>query len=321
VSEESRPPVVAIVGPTAVGKTELALRLAHSFHLEVVSADSRQIYRGMDIGTAKPGPAERSRVPHHLVDVLEPDRTLTLAEYQELACAAIDDIFARGKLPLIVGGTGLYVRAVIENWLIPRVAPDLELRDQLEAEAREDGGGRLYRRLQQVDPAAAARIHPRNVRRVIRALEVYLVSGRPISHQQRRGVPRYDAFVLGLSAPRPVLYLRADERVDRMIGGGLVEETRALLAAGYSADSPALSGLGYKQVIGYLRGEYDLGEAVRRIKTGTHRYIRQQYTWFRPDDERIHWLTQPVATPVAAVAILTHLGEQGDAYVRRGGCD
>ncbi|MGQ9552665.1 MAG: tRNA (adenosine(37)-N6)-dimethylallyltransferase MiaA [Anaerolineae bacterium] len=288
------PRLVAIVGPTAIGKTDLALRLADCIDIEVVSADSRQIYRGMDIGTAKPTAEEQQRLPHHLLDVVDPDQTLTLAEYQELAYQAIDSIVARGKLPLLVGGSGLYVWAVIENWRIPRVPPQVELRQRLEQQAAQLGAAQLHRQLTEVDPVAAANIHPHNIRRVIRALEVYYTSGEPISRQQQRGDLRYRTLIIGLTAERHWLYARADERVEDMLRRGLIEETQRLLLAGYSAQAPAMSGLGYRQIVASLRGEYPLSEAVRRIKTGTHRFIRQQYTWFRNDDTRIHWQHQPV---------------------------
>jgi tRNA dimethylallyltransferase len=296
VDSAALPPLVVIVGPTAVGKTALVLDLAAHLSLEVISADSRQIYRYMDIGTAKPTPAEMQRVPHHLVDVVDPDQTLTMAEYQEMAYEAIDGVLARGRLPFLVGGTGLYVWAVVENWQIPRVAPQPELRRRLEEEAARYGAEQLHRRLAQVDPEAAAAIHPNNVRRVIRALEVFEASGVPISRQQRRGTPRYRCLLVGLTAPREDLYRRADDRVDAMIEAGLVEETRRLLEAGYGPELPAMSGLGYRQIAEYLAGKYDLNEAVRRIKTSTHRFIRQQYTWFRLDDPRIRWFEQPVST-------------------------
>ena len=286
---EIQPSLVVIVGPTAVGKTRLALRLAGELGAEIVSADSRQVYRGMDIGTDKPTVEERQRVPHHLVDIVDPDEEFTLARYQDMAYAAIDDVLARGRVPLLVGGTGLYIKAVVEGWSIPRVRPNEALRTELYREAEVKGGVALHARLRQVDPVAAEKIDPRNVRRVIRALEVYLEAGRPISELQRRRPPPYRVLQIGLTIERAALYQRTDQRVDRMIETGLVEEVRGLVEQGYGYDLPAMSGLGYRQVGSYLRGEISLEEAIRLIKRDTRRFVRQQYNWFRLDDEGIRW--------------------------------
>jgi len=282
-------PLVAIVGPTAVGKTALALRLADELPVEVVSADSRQVYRYMDIGTAKPTVEERLRVRHHLLDVVEPDETFTLAQYQELAYAAIDDIQRRGRLPLLVGGTGLYVKAVLEGLSIPRVKPDHRLREQLYAEAAAKGYETLHRRLHELDPVAAERIDARNVRRVVRALEVCYLVGKPISSLQRASPPPYRILRIGLTMPRHLLYRRIDERVERMLAAGLVEEVRSLVERGYDYHLPAMSGLGYRQIGMYLRGEVSLEEAVALIKRQTRRFVRQQANWFRKDDPSIVW--------------------------------
>ena len=209
---QSQSSLVVIVGPTAVGKTRLALRLAVDLGAEIVSADSRQIYRGMDIGTDKPTPEERQRVLHHLVDIVDPDEEFTLARYQDTAYAAIDDVLARGRVPLLVGGTGLYIKAVVEGWSIPRVRPNEALRTELYREAEVKGGEALHARLHQVDPAAAEKIDPRNVRRVIRALEVYLETGRPISELQRRRPPPYRVLQIGLTMERAALYQCIDQR-------------------------------------------------------------------------------------------------------------
>jgi len=286
---EAQSPLVVIVGPTAVGKTHLALRLAGEVGAEIVSADSRQVYRGMDVGTDKPTAEERQRVPHHLVDIVNPDEEFTLARYQDLAYAAIDDVLARGKVPFLVGGTGLYTKAVMEGWNIPRVRPNEALRTELYQEAEVKGGEALHARLHQVDPVAAEKIDPRNVRRVIRALEVYLETGRPISELQRRRPPPYRVLRIGLTMERAALYWRIDQRVDRMIKRGLVEEVRGLVEQGYGYELPAMSGLGYRQIGCYLRGEISLEEAIRLIKRDTRRFVRQQYNWFRLDDEGIRW--------------------------------
>jgi tRNA dimethylallyltransferase len=306
---EAQSPLVVIVGPTAVGKTRLALRLAGELGAEIVSADSRQVYRGMDIGTDKPTAEERQRVPHHLVDIVDPDEKLTLARYQDMAYAAIEDVLARGKVPLLVGGTGLYIKAVVEGWSIPRVKPNEALRAELVREAEVKGEEALHARLRQVDPVAAEKIDPRNVRRVIRALEVYLETGEPISELQRRKPPPYRILQIGLTMDRVALYQRIDQRVDRMIERGLVEEVRGLMEQGYGRELPAMSGLGYRQIGCYLRGEISLAEAIRLIKRDTRRFVRQQYNWFRLDDERIHWF-QALDDPYERVkgVILQFLG-------------
>jgi tRNA dimethylallyltransferase len=277
-------PLIAILGPTAVGKTALSVRLAEEFRGEIVSADSRQVYRGMDIGTAKPTADEQHRVRHHLLDVVDPDETFTLSEYQHHAYAAIADIHARGRVPFLVGGSGLYVRAVLEGLTIPRVAPDHARRKELE---REDVAA-LYARLRQIDPVAAEKIDPRNKRRVIRAIEVCETTGKPISAQQKRVEPNYRVLRIGLTLPREELYRRINARVDQMIAAGLIDEVRGLLDR-YSADVPAMSGLGYRQIEIYLRGSVALDEAVRLLKRDTRRFVHHQYSWFRLDDARICW--------------------------------
>jgi tRNA dimethylallyltransferase len=308
-------PLLALVGPTATGKTALALalaeRLSHSIGVEVVSADSRQIYRLMDIATAKPTAAQRALVTHHLLNRVWPDESFTLAEYQAAASAAIADIWARGKLPLLVGGTGLYVRAVVDGLAIPEVAPQPELRAELEAVAATDGAQALHARLAALDPAAAAHMDTRgnagNVRRLVRALEVCIVSGQPFSAQQRcRPVP-YRPLLVGLNMERAALYARADARVDTMLESGLVAETEALIARGYGWHLPAMSSLGYRELGAYLRAELALLEAVTRFKLATHKYIRRQLTWFRPDG-RITWFdaaqtSATLAEKVAAMAL------------------
>ncbi len=285
----TRNPLLAIVGPTAVGKTSLSLHLAEVLDGEIVSADSRLFYRGMDVGTAKPTPEERARAPHHLIDIAAPDETVGLAEFQEQAYAAIDDIHARGRLPLLVGGTGQYVRAVVEGWSIPRVPPDPGLRARLEAQAEREGAGALHDRLARLDPVAARRIHPHNVRRVIRALEVCLVTERPISEQQGRRPPPYHILQIGLTMERKALYARADRRTEAMMSTGLAGEVRRLVEAGYGWDLPAMSGLGYVQFKPYFEGASSLEQVAAEIKRATHSFIRRQYNWFSLDDPAIHW--------------------------------
>ena len=283
--------LIAIVGPTAVGKSALAIHLAQVFGGEIVSADSRQVFHGMDIGTAKPNPEERELVPHHLIDVVEPDQDFTLALYQQMATRAIKDIERRGRLALLVGGSGLYVRALLGGFRIPHVSPDAELRRSLEQKAAEEGYMALHEELKGVDPTAAKRIDPRNVRRVIRALEVFRAIGLPFSQLQGSSpfLPNYRTITIGLTTSRGDLYRRIDSRVDTMLEQGLVKEVELLLEQGYSLDLPAMSGLGYKQIGQYLKGELNLAEAVQKIKNETHRFARHQYAWFRLNDEAIQW--------------------------------
>jgi tRNA dimethylallyltransferase len=244
----------------------------------------------MDIGTAKATAEERAAVPHHLLDLCEPSETLTLAEFQELAYAAIETITARGRLPFLVGGTGLYVRAVAEGYGIPRVPPDETLRAELFAFAGEHGHEALHARLAEVDPESAAAIDSRNVRRVARALEVYQHSGIPISVLQRKEPPPYRVLQIGLSREREVLYERVDRRIQSMLEEGLVEEVRRLLEAGVPPESESLSGLGYRETVAFLRGEIDSPEALAaEIGRNTRRFIRTQGNWFRAGDESIHW--------------------------------
>ena len=280
--------LVGIVGPTAIGKSKLAIRLAQLVDGEIVSADSRQVYCYMDIGTAKPNRQERALVPHHLIDVVDPDQDFSLALYQEMAYRAVADIQRRGKVALLVGGSGLYVRAIIGGFRIPQIPPDPELRHNLEEKAAREGGQALHWELEQIDPDAARRIDPRNTRRLLRALEVYRVSGMPFSQLQRSSPP-FRTLLIGLTTERRDLYQRIDSRVDRMMEQGLVQEAEGLLQRGYSFELPSMSGLGYKQIGQYLQGEMALDEAVKQIKFKTHRFARHQYAWFRLKDESIRW--------------------------------
>jgi tRNA dimethylallyltransferase len=302
-------PLLVLVGPTAVGKTALSLDLALGFGGEIISADSRLVYRGMDIGTAKPSRVERAAVPHHLIDICDPDETISLGAYQRLAYAAIDDVLARGRLPILVGGTGQYVAAVTDGWSIPEVAPNDPLREALGAL----GAGEAARWLDKLDPAAAGRIDPRNTRRVIRALEVTLTTGRRMSDLQRRDSPDYDILPVGIGRERDDLYRRIDERVDAMMRDGLLAELEGLRAAGYGRDLPSMSGLGYRQLWAYLDGELTLPEAVARIKFETHRLVRQQATWFRAGDTRIAWFnfSQAGAAPAATALVNQWLSSGG----------
>jgi tRNA dimethylallyltransferase len=281
--------LVAIVGPTGIGKTKLAIQLALRFNGEIINADSRQIYRYMDIGTAKPTKDELASVPHHLVDIIAPNQEFSLPEYQKLANDAINDIQTRNKTPFLVGGSGLYVWAVLEGWVVPKVAPDVTFRRGLEKKAELGQGAELYQKLQQVDPAAAKKIDPHNIRRVIRALEVNKLTDSTFSQLQQKQSPSFQSLIIGLTANRTELYRRADQRVDNMIKQGFVEEVKILLKMGYSLNLPAMSSIGYREIGQYIQGEMTLDEAVYKIKTGTHRFIRHQYAWFRLNDERIKW--------------------------------
>jgi tRNA dimethylallyltransferase len=296
--------VIAIVGPTAVGKSKLALQLAQHFSLEIISADSRQVYRYMDIGTNKPSLAEMASVPHHVIDVVDPDEDFGLATYHQLAFEALKAIQQKGKLPLLVGGSGLYVWSLIERWRIPEVPPDLEMRRRLESRAEQEDGQSLYRDLQNIDPAAAAKIDPRNTRRVVRALEIYYATGQPPSQLQRKEKPGLPVMVVGLTQERSQLYRRIDERVDRMIRRGLVEEVGQLFQKGYNPSLPSMSGIGYRQISQFVRGEMTLPEAIDKIKHETHRLARHQYAWFRLSDSRIHWFDVSETKEEAGVVAL-----------------
>lgn len=300
-----RPRLIALVGPTAVGKTALALALAERLPAEIVSADSRLLYRGLDIGTAKPSEGERARVPHHLIDRADPGESWSLALFQQAAARAIAGIAACGRLPLLVGGTGQYVAAILDGWLPPALPADPALRAALEDEARRAGPQALHERLRALDPESAARIDPRNVRRVIRALEVCQRTGAPASRQPRRGPAPYRDLRIGLTLPRPELYARLDARIEGMLAAGWVEEVRALLARGLAPDLPSMSAIGYRELAAHVRGELELEEAVRRIRRASRALVRRQANWFKAGDARIRWFE---ARPGAAEAV--------EAYVR-----
>ncbi len=282
--------LVAIVGPTAAGKSALAMALAPIFDGEIVGADSRHVYRGLDVGTGKPPAADRALVPHHLIDVVGSDAEFSVAHYQEQAAAAIADIDGRGRLPMLVGGSGHYVRALLEGYRLPKVPPDPELRRELSARAALEGPESLLRELESLDPVSAARIDPRNTRRLVRAIEVSRAAGRPFSEVGGRGPSPYRALVIGVTAPRPELYRRIDARVDDMIADGWADEVRGLLERGLDAALPSMSSLGYPVMVEHVRDSLALDEASRRIKLQTHRFARRQYTWFKPSDERIRWV-------------------------------
>ena len=287
---ENKLPLIAIIGPTAVGKTELSLQLAERFNGEIISSDSRLFYRGMDIGTAKPSPEEMARVPHHLIDVSEPDETWSLGQFQKAAAEIIEDIVARGKLPFLVGGTGQYYRAVTEGWVPPEVKADERLRGVLENLAEENGKEWLHARLTMLDPDAAEKIDHRNVRRTIRAMEVILTTGKKFSAQRKkRGEPIYNLLTIGLKRPRPELYERVDLRIKQMFAEGLLDEVQGLLDAGYSPELPSMSALGYRECVAVLNGEMSQDEAITQMKRITRVFVRRQANWFKEADRRILW--------------------------------
>ncbi|MEN6571957.1 MAG: tRNA (adenosine(37)-N6)-dimethylallyltransferase MiaA [Anaerolineaceae bacterium] len=283
------PRVMVIVGPTAVGKTELSLRLAERIDGEIISMDSRLIYRGMDIGTAKPTKAEQARVPHHMIDLVEPDENWSLALFRKQALREIEGVLERGHVPILVGGTGQYVRALMEGWVIPSQRPDEKLRNKLEEWGREIGAPALHDRLAVLDADAAAVIEPSNLRRSVRALEVIFKTGMKFSSQRQKEAPDYEFMLVGLNRPRAELYQRVDERIEKMFVDGLVEEVQNLLAKGYSEANPPLSAIGYREVIDVIRGNMTLEDAKVQMRRKTREFIRRQANWFKTSDENIHW--------------------------------
>lgn len=286
---QSRFSLVLIVGPTAVGKTELAIQLAERLDGEIVSADSRLFYRGMDIGTAKPSRQEMERVPHHLIDIAEPDEILSLAVFQKMAHEIIEDIHTRKKLPFLVGGTGQYVRAVTQGWHPPEVEPDEKLRAEMGREIEERGVYWLHDKLKSLDPEAAKKIDPRNSRRTIRALEVILTSGRKFSEQRSQAESPYQLITIGLSRPRAELYERVDRRIEQMFADGFLAEVKGLLAEGYSPSLPTMSAIGYRECIRVLQGELTEEEARAEIRRATRVFVRRQANWFKETDPNIKW--------------------------------
>ena len=289
---KKRPVLLAIVGPTAVGKTEVGLECARRLAGEIVSADSMQVYREMDLGTAKPNIEQLATAPHHLIDVIAPDGEFSVALFKEWAEAAIDEIFARGHQPILVGGSGLYVRAVVGHWGMTVAPRDAALRERLGQEAQAEGLASLHARLAQVDPEAAGKISPNDEKRIIRALEVYELTGQPMSafHRQDQGrEPKYRSVIVGLELPRLLLYARIDARVDQMLAAGLLEEVQRLQAQGYGPALVSMKAIGYSHLLRYLAGEWDLPTAVETFKRDTRRFAKRQMTWFR-SEPGIIWL-------------------------------
>ena len=282
--------LVAIVGPTASGKSANALELALRLGGDIVNADSRQVYRGLDIGTAKPWVEDRRRVRHHLYDICEPAETYSLALYQRDARAALEEIWARDSFAWLVGGTGQYAWSLLEAWTVPEVPPDTALRAELSAFAAEHGADALHARLAAIDPIAATRLDSRNVRRVVRAIEVFEVTGTPISTWQTKGAPDFEFLLFGIHVPLAELDARIDRRVHDMFATGFVEEVRALLVAGLSPGASSLTSIGYAQVVRHLAGETSIEDAVAETQRATRRLARRQAQWFRKDDKRITWV-------------------------------
>lgn len=285
----SLPPLLLIIGPTAVGKTALAIELALRLGGEVVSADSRLFYRGMDIGTAKPSAQEMRGVRHHLIDVANPDETWSLALFQQEARRVIGEIQQRGHLPLLVGGTGQYVRAVTEGWTPPEVHPEPRLRSLLESLANQHDIYWLHDKLRVLDPSAADSIDPRNLRRTVRALEVILTTGQPFSAQRRAAGSPYRLITIGLKRPREELYQRIDARIEAMFAQGLLNEVQALIEKGYSPGLPSMSAIGYREAAAVLRGEMTIEEAKAQMKRLTRIFVRRQANWFKETDPAIRW--------------------------------
>ena len=316
-----RRPVIVIVGPTAVGKSRVAVEVAKAFGTEVLTADSRQVYRGMDIGTDKPVQEERQGVPHQLIDLVNPHQSFNAGLYRRQAMEEIERLYRDSRLPLVVGGTGLYVRTLLKG-LCSAPPADLTVRAALRQEAKEWGYDRLYARLVEVDAVTAARLHPRDESKVIRALEVYQLSGRRMSEfQQEHGFSErpFSALIVGLNRDRDVLYRRIEERIDWQLAHGLIEETQQLLAQGYRRTSAAMKGLGYRQVAEHLAGEYDANEMVRRFKRDTRHFSKRQMTWFRKEPG-IQWLAIEESEPVSRTAarVVGHVDQFLNALGERG---
>lgn len=298
--------VIVLGGPTATGKTDLAIELALLVNGEVVSADSAQVYRYMDIGTAKPTPEERRGVPHHMIDIVYPDEEFSVAQFKNLAEDSIRDILSRGKVPVVAGGTGLYISSLVYNIQFSDTICDWEFRERMNALAIKYGPGYLHDRLKEVDPVSAQRIHPNNVKRVIRALEVFETTGRPISEHQaesRTKPPEFDYLLFGLTMDRQMLYERIEKRTDIMMEKGLADEVAGILKMGYSRDLVSLQAIGYKEIAAAISGECSMEEAVENIKLGTRHLAKRQITWFN-SMEGLKWLDTKALDRRAMLKIL-----------------
>lgn len=303
-----KPPLILIVGATAVGKTELAIKLAEKFNGEILSADSRLFYKGMDVGTAKPSKEELSRVSHHLIDIVNPDETLSLAVFQKKATDIIENIYQRNKIPFLVGGTGQYVRAVTEGWTPPEVTPNEQLRNVLEKMKEERGEEWLYAKLKLLDSEAAEKIDLRNYRRTIRALEVIFSTGRKFSEQRSKGESPYHLISIGLTRPREELYKRVDERIEQMFANGLIDEVKGLLDKGYSPTLPSMSAIGYRECVSVVQGHMSIEQAKVEMRRMTRIFVRRQSNWFKESDESIKWF-HPNQEKEIETFIKSRLGE------------
>ncbi|WP_209847252.1 tRNA (adenosine(37)-N6)-dimethylallyltransferase MiaA [Paenibacillus sediminis] len=287
----NKPRLLVLVGPTAVGKTKMSIEIAKAFHCEIISGDSMQVYRHMDIGTAKISKEEMQGIPHHLIDIHEPDYPFSVAEFQERSKELIEQITARGKLPFIVGGTGLYIESVCYQFQFSEAGTDESFRNEQLKFAEEHGNEALHAKLREIDPESADRLHPNDQRRIIRALEIYHLTGTTLSSQlaaQKKESP-YDLCIIGLTMDRQMLYNRIEERIDEMIELGLVDEVDSLLKRGYSPNLVSMQGLGYKEIAAYLQGEVSFEEAVEWLKRDTRRFAKRQLSWFRHMKD-IHWV-------------------------------
>ncbi len=281
--------VLIIVGPTAVGKTRLSIELAQRINGEIVSADSRYLYRGMDIGSAKPGMMERKNIPHHMIDMADPDEIWSLAQYFSVSKQVIAQVLERGRIPVVVGGTGQYIRGLTEGWSVPEMEPNPEIRRILAEWAEEIGARGLYEKLGVLDPDACQFIDPTNVRRTIRALEVIFTTGEKFSLQRKKIPPDHDYWIIGLTRERTELYAIVDQRIEKMFADGLIAEVQTLISKGYSADLPSMSAIGYREVVQYLEGKMTLEDAKTLMRRNTRKFIRRQANWFKSDDTAIHW--------------------------------
>ena len=300
--------VIAIVGPTAVGKTDLSVDLAGAVSGQIVNVDSRQVYRGMDVGTGKPSVAARGRVPHHLFDLVDPNEDFSLARYLDEAREAIERIFEGGSPVILVGGTGQYLWALVEGWTVPRVPPNREFRLHMTQEVERKGTVWLHSKLEAIDPTASRSIHPNNLRRIIRALEVIDATGRPFSEQRLAEPPPWDLTIAGLTLARPDLDRRIRERIDGQIDEGWPDEVRSLVGRGFSVDLPSFGSLGYREISAYISGEITQQEAADRIFTSTRRFTRRQRAWFSLDDRRICWIDQTGSRAEMVSAALSIVG-------------
>lgn len=293
------PKILVIVGPTASGKTRMAVELAQRHNGEVISADSMQIYRTMDIGTAKPTQEEMGGIPHHMIDVADPEEDFSVARYVEMAARCVDDVLARGKLPIVAGGTGLYIDSLLSGRTFAPFSPDSALRGELEQELAEKGGQAMLESLSQVDPEAAQRLHPNDHKRIVRALEVYRSTGKTITQHNRETQaipPRYNALTIGLAfQDRQAMWRRIDQRVDEMVAAGLEDEVRRLLTSGISPKCTAMQAIGYKEFTQALSGEMTWQEAADVVKLRSRQYAKRQLTWFgrNPNTRWVRWDDPP----------------------------